>query len=200
MYLEGRNASVVEFPVGGVMVLGHNFDSECGFNDSSQRGKEILTRGTWLGVLNRLEAVPIPPYECFFTNAFMGLCKGRKNTVYQGRNDQRFREACARFLRFQVEVQRPRLILTLGLKVPPLLQSITSDLGPWQGRLKRNSCDPELSTNAINSTPILTARFKLEDGSEHRAVVVPITHPGESRNLSIRILPVFQAGCRVRSN
>jgi hypothetical protein len=41
--LEDRDAANVEFPVSGVMVLGHNFDSENGFKESIARGKEKLT-------------------------------------------------------------------------------------------------------------------------------------------------------------
>lgn len=113
---------------GGVMILGHNFDSELGFQGSFERKKEILTKGTWLGVLKRLKDVPIPLAQCFFTNAFMGLSEGAKSTNYHGRGDPRFRAACALFLKAQIEAQKPRLIVPLGPQVPPLLASITSAL------------------------------------------------------------------------
>jgi hypothetical protein len=41
LYLEERNRDLVEFPFGGVMILGHNFDSESGFKKSLKRGRKI---------------------------------------------------------------------------------------------------------------------------------------------------------------
>ena len=189
LFLEDRDADKVEFPYGGLMILGHNFDSEIGFGDSLRRGKENLNGGTWAGTLKRINSVPVPLPQCFFTNAFMGLCEGSDNTKYLGRGDGRFRAACAAFLKSQISIQKPRLIVTLGLKVPPLLATISSDLEPWQGSRKRINHDRELKTTAINAHPILTATIELDDGSKHRAVVVPITHPGEGRNLKHRGWP-----------
>ncbi len=186
LYLESLDPSEVESPVGGVMILGHNFDSESGFRASLQRKKEILSRGAWAGTLMRLNDVRIPLNQCFFTNAFMGLCEGNDNKKYLGRECGRFREACASFLKAQIELQKPRLIVTLGLKVPPLLATIASGLEPWEGKCKRHGCDPELKTTSINHHPKLNARFEFGTGQEHRAVIVPITHPGEGRNLKHR--------------
>ncbi len=76
LYLEDQDPGTVEFPVGGVMVLGHNFDSEKGFRDSVIRGKEKLTTGTWGPLLKLLAEAGVPFDRCFFTNAFMGLCEG----------------------------------------------------------------------------------------------------------------------------
>src|SRR5438309_495401 len=56
VYLEERDRNLVEFPFGGVMILGHNFDSEFGFQNSLQRGKEKLTSGTWRSMIGLLEA------------------------------------------------------------------------------------------------------------------------------------------------
>ena len=194
LYLEGRDSASVSFPVGGVMIVGHNFDSEFGFKNSLDRGREILTKGTWPGLLKRLNCAGIPLCECFFTNAFMGLCEGKANKGYKGRTDYRFRTACAAMLKAQVQTQKPTLIVTLGLKAPPLLASLSADLNAWQGRLKQSSCDPKLTTKDINKSPILTGRFEFEDGSEHRSVVVPITHPSDERNVKLRRPTEFSYG------
>jgi hypothetical protein len=126
LYLEERDQSTVEFPFGGVMLLSHNFDSESGFQNSLQRGKEKLTSGTWRSLIGLLEAADVPFKDCFFTNAFMGLCEGSNSFDYRGRDDKRFRTACLRFLKAQMELQRPRLIVTLGLHVPPLLATVAN--------------------------------------------------------------------------
>jgi hypothetical protein len=115
LYLEGRDSHGVEFPFTGAMLLGHNFDSELGFKESFENGKEALSKGTWGPLLRLLKAAAVPLEECFFTNlAFMGLCAGENSRDYSGREDQEFPNACLSFLRTQIETQRPRFILTLG--------------------------------------------------------------------------------------
>ncbi len=86
--LDLRDPAVAEFPVGGVMILGHNFDSEAGFQASFQRGHEVVTKGTWGALLELLLQADIPSKQCFFTNAFMGLCeisgRGRRQQEISG--------------------------------------------------------------------------------------------------------------------
>ncbi len=66
-------------PVGGVMVLGHDFYSEAGFRRFAKRGES--TKGpTWRNLLALLARVGIGPERCFFTNAYMGLRAGSRNT------------------------------------------------------------------------------------------------------------------------
>ena len=84
LYLKERDRNIVEFPFGGVMVLGHNFDSESGFRKSIERGEEILTTGTWGPILALLQEASIPVGQCFFTNAFMGLCEEDNSKKYRG--------------------------------------------------------------------------------------------------------------------
>ncbi len=44
--LHFSDAAVAEFLFGGVMILGHNFDSEAGFQASFERGEEDVKKGT----------------------------------------------------------------------------------------------------------------------------------------------------------
>jgi hypothetical protein len=174
LFLEGRDTNSVQFPHGGVMIVGHNFDSEDGFNASLKRGKEKLTGGTWRTLIRLLEGASVPLDCCFFTNAFMGLCRGSNCLDYRGRHDQRFRTACASFLKAQIGWQRPRLIITLGLQVPPMMAEISLDLSCWTGST------PTLK--GLDCRPILDAIFELNDPPIHRAVVVPIAHPSLPNN------------------
>ena len=86
--LDLRDRAVAEFPVGGVMILGHNFDSEAGFQASFQRGAEDVKKGTWGALLRLLDKAGIPSKKCFFTNAFMGQCersgRGRRQQEISG--------------------------------------------------------------------------------------------------------------------
>lgn len=170
LYLEGRDANAVEFPFGGVMILGHNFDSETGFRESLLRGRGKLESGTWRSLIALLTAAQVPVEQCFFTNAFMGLCSGDNRFEYRGRDDERFRAACLSFLGTQIAFQQPSLILTLGLHVPPILAQLSPDLSRWRG--------PKLHLRDLDAQPLeMAARFELNGGSVHKAVVVPIAHP-----------------------
>jgi hypothetical protein len=170
LFIERRERETAEFPFGGVMVLGHNFDSENGFRQSLLRGQEKLDGGTWRSLIAILTAAQIPVEQCFFTNAFMGLCAGDSSFKYRGRDDVRFRAACLSFLKAQIAFQRPALILTLGLHVPPMLAELSPELTCWSG--------PNVHLRDLDAHPLeMGARFELNGGSIHKAVVVPIAHP-----------------------
>jgi hypothetical protein len=195
LYLEQRDRNIVEFPFGGVMILGHNFDSETGFQKSLSNGSENLASGTWRSLLDLLKTASIPLEECFFTNAFMGLCQGDDNKRYLGRGDPQFRAACLEFLKAQIKMQRPRLILALGLHVPPLLASASYDLTDWTGQCKGRSFDPELHLKDIDRAPIFReARFDFGDGSFHTSAVTVIAHPSDRRNSEKRAPSGFLSG------
>lgn len=120
------------FPFRKVMVLGQDFDTLSGFNDSFQRGEEDRGVATWLNVLKLLRRVGIPPSVCFFTNAYMGLREKGKNTgPSPGQKSPSFRNACLSFFRLQLELQKPRLILCLGLHVASFLAQASPELREW---------------------------------------------------------------------
>ena len=120
------------FPVGGVMVLGHDFHSESGYRESLRHGRESETQPTWRVLLKVLERVAISPTRCFFTNVYMGLRAGDSPTgPFPGAKRESFVDHCVRFLDRQVAAQRPSLIITLGVNVPPLLARLTPELQDW---------------------------------------------------------------------
>jgi hypothetical protein len=189
--------AVAEFPVGGVMILGHNFDSEAGFQASFARGREDVKQGTWGALLQLLKDADIPVEACFFTNAFMGLCEGDDNKKYLGRDNLDFRAACLRFLKAQIATQRPRFILTLGLHVPPLLAAASPDLEAWAGKVKRHGCDRRLRLRDLDAAPFFSgARFELGGGSTHRAAVAAIAHPSYRLNGRRRAPSGFSGGLK----
>ncbi len=65
-------------PVGGSLIVGHNFDSEVGFQRSFHHAGENLNGATWRTLLAFLKQVGIPPEQCFFTNAYVGLRAGNR--------------------------------------------------------------------------------------------------------------------------
>jgi hypothetical protein len=123
-----------DFPVGGVMVVGHDFHSEAGYLASAKLGGERLTMPTWRNLLALFAAAAIPPTSCFFTNLYMGLREGATSTgLFPGATSPRYVAHCKSFLREQVRVQRPALILTLGKYVPPALADLSPELACWSG-------------------------------------------------------------------
>jgi hypothetical protein len=118
--------------VGGVMVLGHDFHSEEGYRKSYQLGAEPETLPTWRNLLKLLREVGIAPEQCFFTNLYMGLRAGSTTTgVFPGARYPAFVAHCERFLLEQFRVQRPALVLTLGVHVPPVIARLSPELTAW---------------------------------------------------------------------
>lgn len=179
LYFERSGAGESNFPFHGIMVLGHNFDSEEGFKLSWSRGYEDLRQGTWRGLLRLLKGADISPNQCFCTNGYAGLCSGKDNRRYLGRADEQFRAACVSFLRFQIHFQQPRLILTLGLHVPPLLAELSSDLADWNR--------PRLRITDLDAAPLfLGVKLNLSSGLEHTTNVVALVHPSRPNNAGRR--------------
>jgi hypothetical protein len=119
------------FPVGGVMVLGHDFHSKAGYEASFKNRGESLKQPTWRNLLPLLKRSGIFPEECFFTNAFMGLRAEGTTGPFPGADDPEFRSYCQDLLQSQISVQRPSLIITLGVHSPPMLAELSLQLKPW---------------------------------------------------------------------
>src|SRR5207245_237830 len=89
------------FPVGKVMVLGHNFDSEAKHRKDLQRGvcdPRVRSR-TWGELHPFLVRVGLAPEDCFFTNFFMGLMAGSESEGrFPGASHPDFVTRCRAFL------------------------------------------------------------------------------------------------------
>jgi len=163
-------------PVGGLMVLGHNFDSLAGFKRSLAHAGENLRGPTWRNLLQLLDEVGISPERCFFTNVYMGLIDGPSAVGrFPGASEAAFVERCLRFLGEQITVVQPALILTLGNEVIPLLARLTPDLLPWREH-------PTLvALDAVDSGLLHPVHFSRAD---HPVAVVALTHPA-MRHLNV---------------
>jgi hypothetical protein len=157
------------FPIGGIMVLGHDFHSEAGYNESLARSRESESQPTWRQLLRLLKQVDIDPVSCFFTNVYFGLRVGAGTTgPFPGATNRPFVEYCLRFLSEQINTQRPRLILTLGINVPPLIGRLSGRLEPWTDRRGLKQLDavgPVQFDVPFHRTPPFVA------------TVVALTHP-----------------------
>ena len=157
-------------PVGGIMVLGHDFYSEAGFRRFVAKRGESTRGPTWRNLLALLERVGVGPEQCFFTNAYMGLREGSQNTGrFPGARDPGFVGRCRAFLGQQIRAQQPRLILTLGSHVPAVLAPLSEGLAPWLGVTSLKALDeagcPLIPAAAFPSVP------------GHGATVAALVHP-----------------------
>lgn len=129
-------------PMGGIMVLGHDFHSKAAFEISLAKGGEVQIDAddvprskvpSWISLLCMLREFNIPPQRCFFTNVYMGLRADAKTTGrFPGAKDPAFVDRCRAFFCRQLEAQQPKLILTLGAWVPPFLAPLADRLADWK--------------------------------------------------------------------
>lgn len=158
-------------PVGRVMILGHDFDTEAGFHKSLYDQGENLKCPTWRNLLWLLDQVGIPAESCFFTNLYMGLRAGDTKVTgrFPGSRCPRFVEQCQTFLIHQIAMQRPCLILTLGAHVPPAMAPLSPDLASWRGFQRFQDLD--------EGGHALIPRVHFAKAVNVQSTVAALTHP-----------------------
>lgn len=121
------------FPIGGVMILGHDFHNAIGYARAYPNWQENLRSPTWRNLLSVLEHAGLKESDCFFTNFFMGLRQGKEVTgEFPGAKDVGFVSRCRLFLLHQLAIQKPRLVLVLGNEVPRLICPLADKLLAWK--------------------------------------------------------------------
>jgi uracil-DNA glycosylase len=119
------------FPTDSVMIVGQDFNSLGAYERACLKGSEIGTSTTWRNLIPILAEAGVPAETCFFTNVYMGLRDGGKETGrFPGSRDHDFVARCSRFFDRQLAVSRPKLILVLGLEplrvLSPSLLNVTA--------------------------------------------------------------------------
>ncbi len=155
-------------PRGGVMVLGQDFHSEQGYRESLRQGFESPTQPTWFWLTRLLTQGKVPPEQCFFTNVYMGLRERGKTGPFPGAAFSAFVERCQAFLIRQLALQRPRLILTLGIPSARFLGTLSSSLSDWASASTQNE---------IDAAGPFRRRVRFGDLPDVEATVAALTHP-----------------------
>ncbi len=169
LWQDGIGANHNDIPVGGVMVLGHNFDSHAGYKRSLLKKEENRNGATWRPLIKLLVDAGVELDRCFFTNFFMGLIEeGSSIGVFPGAKDPKFVARCRWLLLQQIRIQKPAYILTLGIHVPPLIASVADELAPWTSVRSLMEMD-ERGSGLVRSAAFLEAA--------HTCPVVALTHP-----------------------
>lgn len=157
-------------PVGGVLIVGQDFDCESGARWSLANSAEDLSGPTWRNLLRTLGDAGIAPEECFFTNALMGVREGDAPTgPSPGWKDAAFVGRCQRFFAVQLAAVRPRLIVTLGAESRGFVAALAPELAPWRG-------SPTLTAIDLAGDALIHAA-SLDAGGPFTATVAALTHP-----------------------
>ena len=165
---DDTNHEKAAFPIGGIMVLGQDFDSKNSYEASLKQNFESRIKNkTWVNLLQILKATNIDPEECFYTNAIMGVRTTGKSTGRSpGFNCDTFISQCRKFLIEQIRIQKPKLIITLGIQVPSFLSAFSNELA---------------ALSEVNSWKKLDEKglhiFKQINIGDVKTNVVFITHP-----------------------
>jgi len=116
-----------------ILVLGQDFSTEIEYNRILKSGGN-MSSPTWVNIVNLFDQACIDLCDCFFTNSFMGLRKTDSMTGrFPGYRDKQFVDRSLEFLEFQIQLVRPRIIITLGKYAADMLYHISvNDLHAWK--------------------------------------------------------------------
>jgi Uracil DNA glycosylase superfamily len=123
------------FPVEGVMFVGHNTDAA---DMHASRRTGGISPGeppngrmpTWVRLYALFRHAGFDPHEMFFTNIYVGLkAGGEARGRFPGADDPSFCAWCAAFLDEQIQLMRPRAIVTLG-------DAAAQEFGLQRGRIE----------------------------------------------------------------
>lgn len=165
LYRPPHSRQLPPFPFGGLMIVGHNLDSREAYEKRRATGLshgDVVpghpTMSTWRGLYRLLDGAGINRAAFFFTNAFVGLKHGGPTGDVTAYPAPRYRQWCQDFLGHQVQVMKPRVVLTLGEPASTAVSTV-SEPRPWPaGRLPKAG----MAKASIYG---------------HQTVIVPAKHP-----------------------
>ncbi len=158
-----------------VMVLGQDQDRVSGLALSIKKGSERYTP-TWRNMEALFGEAGIPLEACFFTNFVMGVRQDSKRNTgpSPGLAHADFMQGCAALFLEQLQAQRPKLIITLGMIPFQLLSLVSRDLRFRTVAIADFAHLDERGTTSFDT---------LFDTPDHYATtVVPICHPCYPQN------------------
>lgn len=147
-----------------IMILGQDFDTISNMKIVIENDQEnIEVNNTWKYLLNFLANVEIDKNNCFFTNAFPGARDATKS-IGASPGFENGLENSKNFFKAQVVIQKPKLILVLGLQVAKFLSKFVEG-NKWDSITRFKDVDD------LNNQ-LVTLKF---DGFETKAIL--LLHP-----------------------
>lgn len=166
------------FPSGKVMIVGHNFYHLAGFELMRHKQKRDAGTPTWRNLKSTLARADIALEDCFFTNAYQGLMDTDSSMgAFPGAKHEAFVERCREFFRFQLSVCQPKLVVTLGVHVPPFLAPLSDELcAKWLNEQGKQLTFAQIDANAGG---LIATTVRDADGRERELTWVALTHPAQ---------------------
>ena len=162
------------------MILGQDQDNVKGFEKSKDKGKEDYSP-TWKNLKDILDRANINLENCFFTNCILGIRKEDSNTGKSPAiRETFFLKECLNFLEFQIDLQRPKAIICLGLVPIKLMGHISKELNLKFMEIEgfKKVDENEISVNKL---------IEFENIRNFKTTVIVLTHPSyRRRNSKIR--------------
>jgi hypothetical protein len=169
LFVTNPAAELPRFPVGGIMALGHDWGTTREFEYCAPRYADRLSNPTWTNLLSFLADAGIDRREVFYTNFFVGLRNAMTSMgPHPARRHRDYVARCQEFLVEQVELQKPRLVLVLGMHVPTLIAPLSDDLNGWS----RSATFRSLDAQGLAGIPRVRLR-----GSTHTFAAAVLVHP-----------------------
>ncbi|WP_290901738.1 hypothetical protein [Aquabacterium sp.] len=176
----GKGEQVKDIPVGGVMVLGHDWGTVKDYTDCLERDAEnVGGNRTWDGMRKFFNNLKIDLSEIYFTNFFMGLREGAVSVgEFPGgghpaaKNKTTYVDACRELVRMQIVTQKPKVLIVYGAHLPRLISPLLENSGAIGWKQFQGFKDMDKK-----GTP-LVAEVGFEFGREtHITTVVSLVHP-----------------------
>lgn len=160
------------FPDAPIMLVAHNYDSINAHRRAKARGGEVDSSFWRDRLIPYFTLAGIEPASVFFTNALMG-CKPGSATgdmpVVPG-----YEEQCLDFLRQQIEIVKPRVVIAFGGKARARLRKVL----PRAGSVMHPS--------AREFNPLVTRIERIQEQAERLAALVRVASRSSRRDLAPR--------------
>lgn len=116
-----------------ILILGQDFSTEKEYKRMLQSKVNDLDGPTWRNLRKLFIEANVNLLDCFFSNVFMGLRKTESMTgKFHGFKDEGFVRRNIEFLLFQIDIIKPKLIITLGKYSTEMLAKLSDDLSSWR--------------------------------------------------------------------
>lgn len=149
------------FPNAPIMFVAHNYDSITAHERAKARGGEVDSSFWRDRLIPYMRMAGIDPADVFFSNALMECKPG--SAIGDMPVAPGYEEQCLDFLRQQIEIVRPRVVIALGGKARVRLRKVL----PQGGSVMHPS--------AREFSPLATRVERIREQAERLAALVPST-------------------------
>ncbi len=112
-----------------ILVLGQDFSNVVEYESMMRNESTDLDGPTWRELIKLFSSASIDLKRCFYSNVFIGLRESKSMVGrFPGFKDKEFVKRNLEFLREQISIVRPNLVITLGRPASEMLSKLSDDL------------------------------------------------------------------------